>query len=356
MKKWAVLLLLPALMLAPGVHSAPASSPEVHPQRLDAFLSHVEANNGGIGSLSIFKGGEQVYARNFGQKNLPSVAYDDNSRYQIASVTKLVTAILAFKLIEEGRLGLDDRLSDFLPGMPSAQAITIGHLLAHSSGLGNFAIRDGAVWVVDPVSQQEIVQEIRRQGVAFEPGERTAYSNSAYFLLRMILEQRYGRDYHDIVAQEIAQPLGLLNFASAGSHPGNTFRSYAFKGTWTEIKDIDYANVIGVGDIASTTRDLNVLINRLFQYRILRRDSLEQMLPAPGNSWGRGLAAFPHGTHRFVGHGGDVLGSHARVIYNPDDEVSIAYATNGERIPTDAFLKAVVGIVYGEDAAFPEIK
>ena len=107
---------------------------------------------------------------------------------------------------------------------------------------------------------------------------------------------------------------------------------------------------------ASTTRDLNVLINRLFQYRILRRDSLEQMLPAPGNGWGRGLAAFPYGTHHFVGHGGDVLGSHARVIYNPDDEVSIAYATNGERIPTDAFLKAVVGIVYGEDAVFPEIK
>ena len=357
----ALLMLLPALALPLLAQAQPRSSQavhaEVHAEKLDDFINHVEDNNGGIGSLSIFRGGREVYARRFGQQNLPGVAYDENSRYQIASVTKMVTAILAFKLIEDGRLRLDDRLSSFFPDMPSSHQISIGNLLEHTSGLGNFAIRNGQVWVVDPLNQDEILREIRTQGVAFEPGERVAYSNSAYFLLRMILEQVYGRDYHDIVAQEIAAPLGLRNFASTRSHPGNTFKSYAFAGQWREIKEIEYSNVIGVGDIAATTHDLNVLITALFEHKLLHTETVEQMQPRPGGSgWGRGLAEFTYDENHCFGHGGDVLGSHARVIYNPADDVAIAYATNGERIPTNEFLRTIVEIVYGRNVAPPAFK
>lgn len=351
-----MLLLLPAFALAQVVHSAPVSSQAVHGEKLDDLLSHVEDSNGGIGSVSIFKGGREVYARSFGQRNLPGVAHDENSKYQVASVTKMVTAILAFKLIEDGRLSLDDRLSDFYPDMPSAQKITIRNMLEHSSGLGNFGIKDGSLWVIDHLSQSEILDEIKRQGATFEPGERVAYSNSAYFLLRMIIEKVDGREYHQIVAQEIAEPLGLQNFASIKSHPTNTFKSYAFAGEWGEIKDVDYSNVIGVGDIASTTYDLNVLITSLFQHRILRRDTVEQMTPLLGKGWGRGLAEFTYGDDRFLGHGGDVLGSHSRVIYNPEDDVAITYSTNGERIPTNTFLETIVDTVYGRDVTLPAIK
>lgn len=356
MKRLAALLLfLPAFALAQVVHSEPASSQAVHEKRLDDFLNHVEDNNGGIGSVSIFKDGREVYARSFGQQNLVGVAHDENSKYQVASVTKMATAILAFKLIEDGRLSLDDKLSDFYPDMPSSQKITIKNLLEHSSGLGNFGIKDGSLWVVDQLSQNEILEEIKRQGATFEPGERVAYSNSAYFLLRMIIEKVHGREYHQIVAQEIAAPLGLKNFASIQSHPTNTFKSYAFAGQWGEIKDVDYSNVIGVGDIASTTHDLNVLISSLFQYRILRKDTVEQMQPIVGKGWGMGLAEFTYGEDRFVGHGGDVLGSHSRVIYNPKDGLSIAYSTNGERIATNTFLEAIVDTVYGLEVTLPTI-
>ena len=357
----ALLMLLPALALPLSAQSEPHPSQavhaEVHAERLDDFINHVEDNNGGIGSLSIFKDGREVYARSFGQPNLPGVTYDESSKYQIASVTKMVTAILAFKLIEDGRLSLDDRLSSFFPDMPSSHRISIGNLLEHTSGLGNFAIRNGQVWVVDPLSQDDILQEIRTQGAAFEPGERVAYSNSAYFLLRMIIERVDGRDYHDIVAQEIAAPLGLRNFASTRSHPGNTFKSYAFAGQWRQIKEIEYTNVIGVGDIAATTHDLNVLITALFEHKLLRTETVEQMQPRPGGSgWGRGLAEFTYDENHFFGHGGDVLGSHARVIYNPADDVAIAYTTNGERIPTNEFLRTIVEIVYGRNVAPPAFK
>ncbi|MGY5943810.1 serine hydrolase domain-containing protein [Stenotrophomonas forensis] len=350
-----LLLLLTMLMLAQSANAAP-STVGVNAVGLDDFFDQVEKSNSGIGSLSIFRNGQEIYNRSFGQKHLRPTAHDADTRYQIASVTKMVTAILAFKLIEEGRLSLDDHLSDFFPDMPAAQQITVGHLLAHSSGLGNFAIKDGAVWVLDEVSQAQILEEIRRQGVAFEPGARVAYSNSAYLLLRMILEQRYGTDYPHIVEQQIAQPLGLRHFAAAASHTANAFKSYVYAGQWNEIKDIAYANVIGVGDIASTTRDLNVLINSLFHNQLLRRETVEQMTPAAGAGWGKGLAEFPFGERRFLGHGGDALGSHSRVIYNPADGLAIAYATNGERIPTSDFLQTIVGIAYGGRFTLPAMK
>ncbi|AWH46475.1 serine hydrolase domain-containing protein [Stenotrophomonas sp. ZAC14A_NAIMI4_1] len=355
MSRLAALLLLPTLLLSSAINAAPAAPQGMRAERLDAFLSQMEDSNAGIGSVSIFRNGEEVYARRFGQKQLAGVSYNADTKYQIASVTKMVTAILAFKLIEEGRLSLDDTLSQWFPDLPSAQAITVGNLLGHTSGLGNFAIKDGTVWVVDKVSEPAILDEIRTQGISFAPGQGTAYSNSAYLLLRMILEKVSGRSYAEMVAQDIAAPLGLRNFVSAGVPQPDTFLSYTYAGKWTPIKDIDYANVVGVGDIAGTPHDLNLLITGLFQQRLLRSMSLQQMIPATGEGWGRGLAAFPYGQRRFLGHGGDVLGSHSRVIYNPQDGTAIAYSTNGERIPTNDVLATLVGIVYGENVTFPTV-
>jgi len=359
MKRLVVLLFFTvAATFAPASHAGPAPSDAVLRETMDGFLNGIERGDHGIGSVSISKGGRERYARSFGQKNLPGAVYDQDTKYQIASVTKMVTSILAFKLMEDGRLSLDDRLADFFPDMPSAQSITINHLLAHTSGLGNFAIKDGAVWIVDAVSQQEILDEIRRQGATFAPGEQVAYSNSAYYLLRLILEQRYGRPYHEVVAEQIAEPLGLTHFVSALGKPSNVFKSYRYTEArqWVEIKDVAYTNVIGVGDIASTTADLNTLIVGLFQTKLLRKRTLALMEPVLGAGWGRGLAEFRFGSHRFLGHGGDVLGSHSRVIFNPDDGVAIAYSTNGENIPTNDVLESIVKIVYGDESVYPEAR
>ncbi|WP_269789830.1 serine hydrolase domain-containing protein [Stenotrophomonas sp. Iso1] len=164
MKKWVVGLLLLSVLMLPSVgRSAEASPQGIHAAVLDDYLDQVEDDSGGLGSVSIFRGGREVYQRRFGQKYLPGVRADADTRYQIASVTKMVTAILAFKLIEQGRLGLDDTLADFHPDMPAAAQISVRQMLAHSSGLGNFAIKDGTVWIVDALEPPAILAEIRRQ-------------------------------------------------------------------------------------------------------------------------------------------------------------------------------------------------
>ncbi|RZJ87669.1 MAG: class A beta-lactamase-related serine hydrolase [Chryseobacterium sp.] len=347
-----LLLLALFVLISPNLFSQ-----EINKDKIDRYIDYVENNNGGLGSVSIFKNGKEVFNRSFGQSNLAGVVYDSNTKYQIASVTKMVTAILIFKLVEENKLTLDTKLADFFPEIPNAKKITIKNMLEHSSGLGNFAIRNGAIWVIDGVTEQEILDEIRKQGVSFEPNEKVAYSNSAYILLRMIVEKKFQKPYHTLVAEKIAVPLGLKNFASTKSHPTNTFKSYKYDQNWSPIKDIEYTNVIGVGDIASTTRDMNTLINDLFSNKVLKKETFESMKPIIGKEdWGRGLAVFPYDGNLFLGHSGDVLGSHARLIYNPKDKISIAYATNGERIPTNIMMEDLVHIIYGQEFKFPEIK
>lgn len=326
-------------------------------KKLDNYINYIENNNGGLGSLSIFKDGKEVYNRSFGQEKLINVDYNKDTKYQIASVTKMVTAILTLKLIEEGKLQLNTKLSDFFPEIPNSQKIIIKNMLEHTSGLGNFAIRDGAIWVIDNVDENEILEEIKKQGVSFEPNQKVVYSNSAYILLRKIVERKYDKPYHEIVEKVIVKQLHLKNFASVKSNPSNVFKSYQFNENWNEIKDIEYTNVIGVGDIASTTEDMNILINKLFQNKILKKETLEVMKPVIGKeNWGRGLALFPFDENVFFGHNGDVLGCHSRLIYNAKDKISIAYSTNSERIPANTFVENIVNIIYNKPFTLPEIK
>lgn len=332
-------------------------SQEISEEKLNNYLNYIEANNGGIGSLSIFKDGQEVYNRSFGQEKLIGVTFNETTKYQIASVTKMITAILILELVESGKLKLDTKLSDFYPEIPNSKKITIKNLLGHTSGLGNFAVRNGDIWVIDKVTEKEIFDEIIKQGVSFEPNEKVLYSNSAYILLRMILEKKYKKEYNKIVEQKIIKRLNLKDFASVKSKPVNTFKSYKFTEDWKEIKDIEYLNVVGVGDIASTTKDLNIVLTSLFEYKILKKETLDLMIPIVGNEdWGRGLALFEYGENIFFGHSGDVLACHSRLIYNPKDKISISYSTNGERIPANIFVENLVNIIYNKEFKLPEIK
>src|SRR3546814_7938517 len=79
-----------------------ACSQTIDKKKIDDYISYIENNNRGIGSVSIFKDGKEVYNRSFGQKALENVVYDENTKYQIGSITKMVTATLIFRLIEKG--------------------------------------------------------------------------------------------------------------------------------------------------------------------------------------------------------------------------------------------------------------
>jgi D-alanyl-D-alanine carboxypeptidase len=333
-------------------------SQKIDNQKIDDYINHIENNNRGIGSVSIFNNGREVYNRSFGQGKLENVKYDANAKYQVGSITKIVTATLIFKLIENNKLKLEDKLSNFYPEIPNSENITIKNLLEHSSGLGDFSVKNDSIqWLTTRVSEKDIFDEIIKQGIDFQPNEKVEYSNSGYYILTKIVEKKYKSNYAAIVKNKIVKPLKLNNFSSSKNNSKNVFKSYSFEGAWNEITEYDFSNVLGVGDIASTTRDLNIFITKLFQYKILKKESVEIMKPIYNKElFGRGLMVIPFYEILFYGHGGDTFGTHSILGYNEKDKISFAISINGQRFPHNDFAIGLLSIIYEQEYEYPIFK
>jgi CubicO group peptidase (beta-lactamase class C family) len=183
--------------------------------KLDQFLDRLAEKNKAMGSLVIAKDGEVLYSRaiGFGQidgaERKPLTAA---SRFGIASITKMYTAVMILQLAEEGRLRLTDSLDEFFPAVPNAQKITIGQILAHRSGIPN-VIRDGQPRrdAGGQMSREDMLALIVDATPDFEPDARAAYSNSGYFLLGLILEKVTGQTYAQALEERITAKLGLAD-------------------------------------------------------------------------------------------------------------------------------------------------
>ena len=101
-------------------------------QKLDSLFSLIEGNNKGMGSVSVFRDGKEIYQRGYGFANVEKgVKPDSETVYRIGSITKTFTAAIILKLVEQGKLSLDTRLSTFYPQIKNTDSITIDQLLHH---------------------------------------------------------------------------------------------------------------------------------------------------------------------------------------------------------------------------------
>lgn len=337
------------------------SAQNLHLDQVDQYVSLLESNNRAIGSLAISKNGKEIYNRDFGQAAIPELVPDQQTKYQIGSITKTYTAVLIFQLVEKGKLSLDDKLEKFFPDMPGAAEITISQMLNHKSGLGDYVAKKGkSGWLDKKVSEEQILAEIKRQGLIFKPGEKQQYSNSAYYLLALIAEKGFEKNYGVLVREQICEPLGLKNTASVLTNPDNIYPSYSYQqnGKWTTAKDFYFPNTKGAGDIVATPEDLLQFIDALFNFKLLTEESVELMKPLVEKKeyFGKGLMQIPLRTHLLLGHGGDTHGTHSVLGYNEKDSVSLVLVINGERYTRNQMILGVLSLMYEEPFELPSFE
>ncbi|MDB4632276.1 serine hydrolase [bacterium] len=182
--------------------------------------------------VAITDEGRLVYARAFGY-GYADVAKREHatpeSRYRIASISKPITATAIFRLIESGKLSLDDKIFELLEGYtpPDDDAeidkrladITVRHCLQHSGGWDRGTSFDAMFRSVDfaktldvppPAGQDEIIRNMLAQPLDFDPGTRQAYSNFGYCLLGRVIAKLSGVDYETYVKQQVLAPAGAL--------------------------------------------------------------------------------------------------------------------------------------------------
>ena len=201
---------------------------------MKAFLA--EHNIPG-GQLAIVRQGKLVYARGFGWADRDAKEpVQPESLFRIASVSKPITAVAILKLVDQGKLKLDDKVLAHLQYEPHFEEggkfderwneVTIEHCLTHTGGWDRDksydpmfqAVRMARSMKVElPILPEHVIRYQLGQPLDFEPGERYAYSNFGYCLLGRVIEKVTGQPYEKYVQEEVFRPLGIKRARIGGS-------------------------------------------------------------------------------------------------------------------------------------------
>ncbi|HEY0054026.1 MAG TPA: serine hydrolase domain-containing protein [Pedobacter sp.] len=326
--------------------------------KLGSFLSNLQGHNKAMGSLVISKGKDAVYQKSFGYGYISEndkVALDSKTKYRVGSITKVFTAVMIFQLIEKGQLKLNTPVSQFFPILPSAQKITISHLLSHKSGLFDYV--DGwDLWRLNYTSNEEMVARIAKHPLKFEPGTKIEYSNSGYILLGYILEKIYKKPFSAILKEKITSKIGITDtyYGGKADFKLKEALSYVFEnGSWVQQPETDMSAGNGAGAILSTGADLNKFAFKLFTGNLIKKESLNFILGSREGT-GIGLEKTPFYEHALYGHSGQIDYFQSWMLYFPKESLAVTILINGfggESINT--ILKGVLHIVFNKPFKIP---
>ena len=205
------------LVVGPAVA---AGSPEPRPaageagalETLDAVLERVHEEQGASGVFLVVDGGQVVYERGFGDDGgSEAAAITPDTRFEVASLAKPMSAVALLTFVEDGVIALDDPVAEHLPGFPF-EDVTVRHVLSHTSGLpwhGSF-LREH--WRADRESTPEaLLSALAESGVGLdaEPGTALRYSNLNYWTVARLVESVSGRPFAEVMRERVFGPLEM---------------------------------------------------------------------------------------------------------------------------------------------------
>ena len=274
--------MLRVILLAFLLLPAPARAQHQLPAQIRADY---EAGRG-HGALLAVKDNRVVAQVNTGYANLQfAVPVTAETRFPIASMTKLFTAILTLQLVEKAALGLHDKAAAYLPDLPaSCQSITIAELLTHHSGLKNEPSTQvyQAKYSTTEFVKKFVVKDESKKGSSFN------YNNIDYILLTRILEVVAKKTYSQLLRQNILLPLqmhssGVVQEARVTPNLAYGYHNYSFgAGTANDTLRNDapkyLSNYAGAGAMYSTVADLYRLMQALQANTLLSKKSTALLL------------------------------------------------------------------------------
>lgn len=230
--------------------------------RINHFYNKNWPNNSMNGSFLVARNGQIIFERynGFANKN-EGTKITANTPVQIASVSKVLTATAVLKLVNAGKIDLDQKVNSILKTFPYEDC-TIRMLLDHRSGMRNYAYftdRDKSVWDRhNQLTNKDILDILATKDIGLESrtGTRFSYCNTNYAMLALIIEKITGLKYKEAMSEMIFKPLGMTNTYVFDDDKDRKKIVPSYKGNGVEI-GFDYLdNVYGDKNVFSTVRDL----------------------------------------------------------------------------------------------------
>jgi D-alanyl-D-alanine carboxypeptidase len=269
---------------------------------------------------------------------------DPTYRFRCASNTKTFTAAAIMLLEQDGLLQLDDPIAKYVPELhiPLDSVITIRHLLAHQSGMVDYAGNTQCLDILqeDPLcafTPEELVQASIDAGSDFYPGTQFSYCNTGYVVAALIIEKANleGLTYPEFIKAYLLEPLGLTDtfVAMDWKIPGNYAHGYSQSDEdgFQDVTDINQSSAFGCGDMVSTVGDLASWIEALYEGQVLNSSSTTEIMDvsATGDSshpyYGLGCMYDPGLGY---GHNGGTAGYLSVMRYDTDNDVAIVTFMN----------------------------
>ncbi len=196
------------------------------------------------------------------------------TNYRLASLTKQFTAAAIALLVEDGRLGFDDRVRDWLPSLPGSIApVTLRQLLTHTAGLIDYEdlIAPGAT---EALRDADVLALLEREDRSyFPPGTAYRYSNGGYALLALTVERAAGTRFAAFLRRRLFEPLGMHRTvafeAGISTVPHRAYGYSAVGGAWVRTDQNATSSVLGDGGIYSSIDDLAKWDAALYDDRLL---------------------------------------------------------------------------------------
>jgi CubicO group peptidase (beta-lactamase class C family) len=320
-------------------------------------------------SIAIMKHGKTVLAKGYGDADLENdVPATASTVYRIGSITKQFTAAAIMRLVEQGKLSLDDTLRKFLPDYPTqGNRVTIRHLLNHTSGIKSYTSL-GPKWqrvMRLDLAPDSLVALFANEPFDFKPGERWLYDNSGYFLLGMIIEKVSGKTYAQYVKDELFTPLGLAGTIYCDQAPIIKHRAHGYEpkpnGQFINAAPLSMTQPYAAGSLCSTVTDLVAWTVALSSGKVVSPASYKQMTtPLTLNNgtpltYGFGLAVGALRGHRQVSHNGGINGFISELHHYVDDSVVTVVLTNVQNATAPQLEKLIAARALGipDTAAAP---
>ncbi len=310
---------------------------------LDTFIKSEIAKRKIPGlSVAVLRGGKIVRAAGYGYANLELKTPAGNETvYEIGSISKQFASEAVMLLVEEGKVGLDDPITKYLPAnAPDIwQKITVRNLLNHTSGLKDWTEVKEFSYRRE-YSPEEFIDLVRAFPLTFAPGDNWLYSNTNLPLIGIIVEKASGKTFEDFVTERIIKPLNLPSIrfkhqedVVAHRAPGYVLRN----GVWKNGEPFRPRVIAASGGILSNTADLARWWEAVLKGRVVKQTSLDQML-APtklnnGRSVAHGFAFFTDtfNGHKFISHFGSTVGGFGSIVrYFPKEDITVAVIGNLE--------------------------
>lgn len=320
------------------------------------------AEEGGFsGTILVDAPARLFYENSFGFADRSfAVPAANDTRYRIASVTKLFTAVLVLQLVDQGQLNLKTPIAAYLPDFPGggADRVTIHQLLNHTSGLRQFdraktlqdALDNGMPQYQLPQTPKSLLAYCCSDPLAHDPGTTFDYNNADYIVLGRILERVTGKSFEALLQENILDPLGMKNSGIAYQDritPRLAPTYYLRPDTKLWVNDLPFffQNHDASGAMFSTVADLKRFADALYGGRLISAPSLEKLLTPGLDDYGYGLWTYSvkrgGKDFRVAKRPGAIMGAQASVYRLVDEKVTIILLANSNAADLDVMAQKI---------------